>query len=129
MLSQLCALHLQIDLSFNSIGGHEEEDGYDSDENEKTKCVSDPTGVQAIADALGVNASLTRCNILGNKMDVASAKLLVDAVKDKDCSLAGITPDQTTANFYNHGLEPPDAILLASDLSKAGVSASLTEVC
>ena len=90
-------------------------------------------GVKAIADALGVNASLTRCNILRNKMDVASAMLLVDAVKDKDCSLAGITPDQTTANFRplisDHDLRPPDAILLASDLSKAGVSASLTEVC
>ena len=85
-------------------------------------------GVKAIADALGVNASLTRCNILRNKMDVASAMLLVDAVKDKDCSLAGITPDQTTADFSYHGLEPPDAILLASDLSKAGVSASLTNL-
>ena len=90
-------------------------------------CIGLP-GTKAIGDMLLVHASLTRCNILGNKMDVASAKLLVDAVKDKDCSLAGITPDQTTADFNSDDLEPPDAILLASDLSKAGVSASLTKI-
>ena len=57
-----------------------------------------------LADLLrSVSTSLTRCNILKNKMDVASAKLLVDAVKDKDCSLAGITPDQTTADFNSDG--------------------------
>ena len=60
-------------------------------------------GAKHVADMLGVNTSLTRCNILSNKMDVASAKLLVDAVKDKDCSLAGITPDQTTADFNSDG--------------------------
>ena len=55
-------------------------------------------------------------------MDVAAAQLLVEAVKGKDVALAGIQCDQTSADFYDHGLKPPDAVLLASDLSKADVS-------
>ena len=75
MLSQLCALRLQIDLSSNSIGGHEEDDGYDSDGDEKTKFVYDPAGVQAIADALGVNTSLTSVTLLANSFDDATVIL------------------------------------------------------
>ena len=62
-------------------------------------------------------------------MDVAAAKLLVEAVKGRDISLCGIQPDQTTADFSGSGkpnferLKPPDAVvLLVSDPSKAGVS-------
>ena len=36
------------------------------------------------------------------------------------------TTGGTIANFSYHSLTPPDAVLLASDLSKAGVSGSLT---
>ena len=61
-------------------------------------------------------------------MDVAAAESLVAAVKDKDISLAGIKPNQTTANFAGWELKPPDAVLLASDLSKAGVTGSVTSV-
>ena len=85
-------------------------------------------GIKALADAVAVNASLTSCNVLKNSMDVAAAHLLVTAVKDKDVSLCGIKTDQTTASFSHWGLEPCDAVLLASDLSKAGVSASLTSL-
>ena len=85
-------------------------------------------GVTALGEALKVNASLTSCNVLRNEMDVAAATSLVEAVKEKNISLCGITPDQTTANFTHKGLKPPDAILLSSDLSKAGVSASLTSL-
>ena len=70
--------------------------------------------------------SLTVANVLKNNLDIESAKLLVDAVKDKDVSLCGIQRNQTTADFSARSLKPPDAVLLASDLSKAGVSASLT---
>ena len=87
-------------------------------------------GGVAIADALRVNASLTSCNVLKNNLDVPAAKALVEAVKDKDVSLCGIRPDETStgSRFVAEDLKPPDAILLASDLSKAGVSASMTEV-
>ena len=44
----------------------------------------------------------------------------------KGISLCGIRRDQTTADFFNKRLDPPDAILLASDLSQAVVTGGLT---
>ena len=84
-------------------------------------------------------ASLTVANLLSNDLDIESAKLLVEAVKSKDVSLCGIKPDQSTAVLQEKRRRidmredrgqfgPSDAILLLSDLSKAGVSTSLTEV-
>jgi len=81
-----------------------------------------------LAPAIAVSPSLTICNVRNNNMDVEAAKLLVEAVKHKDVSLCGIQRNQTTADFQAEGLKPADALLLASDLSKAGVSASLTSV-
>ena len=52
----------------------------------------------------------------------------MEAVKDKDITLVGIKPDQAIAKFNAKQLKPPDAILIASDLSKTGVSASLTNI-
>ena len=75
-----------------------------------------------------VSGSLTCCNVLENEMDEATARLLVEAVKDKNISLCGIKSDWTEANFRRRGLKLPDAILLASDLSKADVSGSLTSL-
>ena len=50
----------QLDLSNNFIGGHYEDDGYDSDTGDYVqKFVADPEGVQAIACALRVNGALT----------------------------------------------------------------------
>ena len=85
-------------------------------------------GATSVAAYLAVAASLTSCNVLNNQMDVAAATLLVEAVEGRDVSLCGVTPNQTFATFRNTNLQPPDAVLLASDLSKAGVCASLTEV-
>ena len=50
--------------------------------------------------------------------------MLSEVAKQKGISLCGIRRDQTTADFSR--LEPPDAILLASDLSQARVTGSLT---
>jgi hypothetical protein len=56
--------------------------------------------------------------------------MLAEVAKQKGISLCGIQRDQTTAIylFYNQNLKPPDAILLASDLSQAVVSGALTQV-
>lgn len=86
------------------------------------------TIAKSLAAYVAVTASLTFCNLLNNEMDVASAQLLVAAVKDKDVSLASIKPDQTERDFSHKNLRPPDAVLLASDLSKPGVSAVLTNL-
>ena len=77
---------------------------------------------------LFVSGSLTKCKLLQNSFDMDAAKLLVEAVEGKDVSLAGIEPNETNAYFRNKGLRPPDAVLLASDLSKPGVSGSLTNL-
>jgi Ran GTPase-activating protein (RanGAP) involved in mRNA processing and transport len=85
-------------------------------------------GVKHVAKMLGVNGALTVVNLLGNHLDLESAKMLVQVAKQKGISLCGIRRDQTTADFSNKYLEPPDAILLASDLSQAVVTGSLTQV-
>jgi hypothetical protein len=88
-----------------------------------------PAGVQLIAEALrtSVTGALTVTNLLRNELDAESAKMLVQVAKQKGISLCGIQRDQTTADFFNWDLKPPDAILLASDLSQAVVTGALTE--
>jgi Ran GTPase-activating protein (RanGAP) involved in mRNA processing and transport len=73
-----------------------------------------------------VTGAVTVTNLLGNQLDMKSAKMLAEVAKQKDISLCGIQRDQTTANFSFKGLKPPDAILLASDLSHAVVTGVLT---
>jgi hypothetical protein len=89
-----------------------------------------PAGVKLIAKALrtSVKGALTVTNLLGNTLDAESAKLLAEVAKQKAVSLCGIQHDQTTADFSFKGLKPPDAILLASDLSQAVVTGALTEI-
>jgi hypothetical protein len=89
-----------------------------------------PAGVQLIAEALrtSVTGALTVTNLLGNQLDAESANLLAEVAKQKGISLCGIQRDQTTADFSKKRLQPPDAILLASDLSQAAVTGALTEV-
>jgi len=81
-----------------------------------------PEGAKLVA-AIG---SVTVVNILRNQLDSESAKMLADVAKQKGISLCGIQRDQTTADFSLQDLKPPDAILLASDLSQAGVAGSVT---
>ena len=52
--------------------------------------------------------------------------MLAEVAKQKGISLCGIRRDQTIADFSSQELEPPDAILLASDLSQAVVTVALT---
>jgi hypothetical protein len=72
--------------------------------------------------------ALTVTNLLGNQLDAESAKMLAEVAKQKGISLCGIQRDQTTADFHNKRIQPPDAILLASDLSQAVVTGALTQV-
>jgi hypothetical protein len=84
-------------------------------------------GITAIADAMRVNGALTVTNLLGNKLDAESAKMLAEVAKQKGISLCGIRRDQTTADFSYMEFNLPDVILLASDLSQAVVTGALTE--
>ena len=79
-------------------------------------------GIKAIADALA-RGSLTECNVRGNELDDKSAKELAKVATEKCVMLFGIKHDQKAADFKDKRLKPPDAILIANDLS---VSHSLT---
>ena len=85
-------------------------------------------GAKHVAKMLGVNGSLTVANLLGNRLDAESAKMLAEVAKQKGISLCGIRRDQTSAVFSSQNLQPPDAILLASDLSQASVTGALTKI-
>ena len=65
---------------------------------------------------------------LGQGLNIESANMLAEVAKQKGVSLCGIQRNQTTADFRKHELNKADAILLASDLSQAVVTGSLTEV-
>ena len=54
--------------------------------------------------------------------------MLAEVAKQKGISLCGIRRDQTSADFSSQNLQPPDAILLASDLSQAIVTGGLTSL-
>ena len=79
-------------------------------------------GIKAIADAI-VRGSLMECNVRGNKLDVESAMVLAKVATEKRVMLFGIRHDQTEADFQRRDLKPPDAVLIANDIS---VSRSLT---
>ena len=100
-----------------------------------------PAGVKLIAEVLrtSITGGLTVTNLLGNYLDAESAKMLAEVAKQKGISLCGIQRNQTTADFSQQrdqttayfsimSLQSPDAILLASDLSQAVVTGSLTSI-
>ncbi len=86
-------------------------------------------GGMVVAGLIPVMGGLTVANLLCNKLDVESAKMLAEVAKQKGVSLCGIQRDQTTADFSHSLYEPPDAIMMASDLSQAVVTGALTELC
>ena len=85
-------------------------------------------GGMVVAGLIPVMGALTVTNLLGNQLDAESAKMLAEVAKQKGISLCGIRRDQTTADFRDKDLKPPDAILLASDLSQAVVTGALTKI-
>ncbi len=71
----------------------------------------------AIAEGIEATASLTECNVRGCKLNSASAKLLVEAAKERRVMLFGIKPDQSEVDLSGQSLGPGDAILIANDVS------------
>jgi hypothetical protein len=81
-LSLVCAPSAsQLDLSNNRIGGHYEDDGYDSDGDEQTKFVADPEGVQAIAGALRVNGVLTKVTLAKKQLGEEGTRAICEALE------------------------------------------------
>jgi len=78
------AVLTSLDLSSNSIGGHYEDDGYDSDEDEMQRLfVPEMSGITALASALRVNVVLKKCDVRSNKLGDAGEQMLRDAVKGR----------------------------------------------
>ena len=109
---------MQLNLSGNQIGAY----------FNGSEWVNTPEGPKAIADALGVNASLTSVNVLSNQLGVESADLLlkVKAEKPNLHTLCGLTHDETELNFERAGLGPGDAKLLAPEISVMAVLTNLS---
>jgi Ran GTPase-activating protein 1 len=113
-----------LDLSWNSIGGHEEPDGYDSDGDEQTKFVADLTGVQAIADALKVTPSITSLSLGQNELGDEGAIAIAQALKESKVSkLASL--DLTGKGYGEGRIGPTGAKELAEYLL---VTASIASV-
>ena len=110
---------MQLDLSWNSIGGHEEPDGYDSDGDEQTKCVADLTGIQAIADALKVTPSVTKILVGDNRLCDEGTIMLCDALRESK-----VTKVQEL-DLSENSIGPEGAKAVAA---MAGVIASLTKI-
>ncbi|KOO22573.1 nod3 protein [Chrysochromulina tobinii] len=69
-----------------------------------------------VASLIPATSVLKSCNLLKNRFDVESAKKLTKMGAEKGIMLSGMTRDQTVADFTKEGLQPADAILIASDL-------------
>jgi hypothetical protein len=69
-----------------------------------------------VAYLISATSVLKNCKLLKNRFDVESAKKLTKMGMEKSIMLSGLTCDRTAANFMNEGLQPADAILIASDL-------------
>ena len=111
------ALEQNTTLKELDISGHREDSN-----------IGGSAGAKHVAKMVRVNGALTVTNLLHNQLDEASAKMLAEVAKQKGISLCGIQRDQTTADLSGHALQPPDAILLASDLSQAVVTGGLTKL-
>ena len=74
-----------------------------------------------VASLIPATSVLKSCNLLKNRFDVELAKKLAKIGAEKGIMLSGMTCDQPEADFTNGGLQPTDAILIASDLQSMAV--------
>ena len=80
-----------------------------------------------MAELVSVMGSLTEVNLLKNDIGMEAANQLAAVLPQHKTlkTLCGFKPNQTEASFYNQGLKPADALLIAADLRVHG---SLTQV-
>ena len=79
-------------------------------------------------DALSVNTSMKKLNVLRNSIDAEGAQALVDAAPSQLQTLCGLEEGQTDADLSGQYLGPGDAILLAWELTTGYVSTSMTSL-
>ena len=116
-LSPLCYVFTsQLDLSGNTLCGINHYTGAGTYTAE---------GINAIADALKGNASVTSVSLLANRFDDETVAMLLKLKEEKPnlITLCGFKPDQ--AELAAGGLTPQDAKLLAPEIL---VHASVTKI-
>ena len=84
-------------------------------------------GIQAIADALRKNDSLTSVSLLKNEFDDETVAMLLKLKEEKPnlTTLCGLEPEQKVADFKAWSLTAQDAMLLAPEIA---ASKSLTSL-
>jgi len=83
------------------------------------------SGALVLSDLLKFSSALKSCNLLKNGLDVESATMLAKIGAEKGIMLSGMPRYQTVADFMGQGLQPADAILIASDLRLMAVLTTL----
>ena len=107
--AQAVADHIQASASLTDI---------DLSDNNLTKHGKDMSGIEVMASAIRVNASLRSMNLVKNDIDDATASLLLGMKEEKHSlvSFCGLKLDAARASFWS-GLTQSDAKLLAPEIA------------
>ena len=85
-------------------------------------------GAKYLAEALNVNSSMKKLNVLSNLIGTECGQALVDAAPPQLQTFCGFEEGQTEANLSNKSLGPGDAVLLAWELTTGYVSSSMNSL-
>ena len=87
-----------------------------------------PEGAKFLAEALNVNTSMNKLNVLSNSIGAEGGQALVDAAPPQLQTFCGFEEGQAEADLSGQGLRPGDAILLAWELTTGYVSSSMKKL-
>jgi hypothetical protein len=96
-------------------------------DNNLTNYAKDMSGIIALADVILDMGALSSLNLLKNVIPVEQAQELVKIMQSKErlTNLCGLSGNEATLDFSNHGLGPGDVVLIANDISDMGAMTSL----
>ena len=86
-------------------------------------------GAKYLAEALNVNSSMNKLNILGNFIGDEGYEMLMKLAEEKGMlTFCGFEEGQTEADLSKKNLGPVDAKLIARELTTGYVSSSMTSL-
>ena len=86
-------------------------------------------GAKYLAEALDVNTSMNKLNVLSNSIGDEGYEILTKVAEEKGIfTLVGFDEGQTEADLSHKSLGPIDAKLIARELTTGFVSSSMTSV-
>ena len=114
-----------VSLARNRLCGHCKENSWDRE----YKGTYDVSGIKAIADALHVNSSMNKLNVLSNSIGDEGYEILTKVAEEKGIfTFVGFDEGQTEADLSKKRLGPIDAKLIARELATGFVSTSLNSL-